>query len=222
MKARTGSITRLIIDKFVIWGGGTLDSSQKYNDGAIYDVDADKWTKMPDCLVEGRYKPLNLIVGDNILIWGGSDDSSGDSKYRNDGAVYNLKDNKWTKMPDCPIKGRYNPSIVTLKDEVIIWGGNPSSRITSEKNYHNDGAIYYIKDNKWRIMEKCPIVGRTENAAIVSEDNLYIWGGTGGTWEYYNNGAIYSISKNTWKTMEKSPLSGRYIGNMDDSISNYR
>ncbi len=126
--------------KVVVWGGmgkSELENRFFFYDGAIYDLDTDKWEKIPEAPLksdEARkiysygifgYNPTPpSLSGDTLIVW---------SYYCH--AVYDLNDKKWTEMSPGPIGGRdYHVSLLS-GNRLIIWGGR------DEKNVYADGAI---------------------------------------------------------------------------------
>jgi hypothetical protein len=64
-----------------------------YDDGASYDLKADKWEKLPKAPIEPRFAHSAVWTGKEMIIWGGK----GENKLYADGASYNPKTRKWKK-----------------------------------------------------------------------------------------------------------------------------
>ena len=101
--------------KLIIWAGhkdpdGTwsghnakLAPRKFFNDGAIYDFQTDKWTKMTESPLEvqDRYHPMNIFRGSKIFFCGGQKGlirKCEKEEYYTDGAIYDLTANSWQKL----------------------------------------------------------------------------------------------------------------------------
>ena len=71
-----------------------------------------------------------VVVGEKVIIWGGSGKS--------DGAIYDLRKGSWHDLKDSPIVGRDKHIAVVIGKKLIIWGGYGDVRT------YNDGAIYEL------------------------------------------------------------------------------
>jgi N-acetylneuraminic acid mutarotase len=129
--------------RIIVWGGmGTSEFKNKffYYDGAIYDLETDRWEKIPEAPLKSEhardlysfgifgYNPTPpALLGNKLIVW---------SFFCQ--AIYDLDKKTWTEMAPAPIGGRdYHVSLLS-GNKLIIWGGR------DEKNVYADGAILDI------------------------------------------------------------------------------
>jgi N-acetylneuraminic acid mutarotase len=201
--------------KVIIWGGfrGARGRYSFYPDGAIYDVEKDKWEEIECAEFEGlRMSYTCVLSGNKLIVWGGHDGGGG--AYC-DGAIYDLKEGEWEEMPETPLISRYGhisalhrPDDSTGSAKLIIWGGHCTGAV------HADGAIYDIKNKKWNMMSPAPIEPRTDYAFTVFDTKIIIWGGLTQDEVHLSDGAIYDMSTDSWEKIPKAPIDGRYSANL--------
>lgn len=119
------------------------DHANYYNKGAVYDINKDYWVEIKECPLEPRSSPTKVLIEDNVYIWGGYR-TTGNQKWYNDGAIYNMKTYTWTKMNSCYLKPRSGSVSIVAGNKLIIWGGHGRDDTHSKINAYNDGAIYEI------------------------------------------------------------------------------
>jgi N-acetylneuraminic acid mutarotase len=187
--------------QMVIWGGMARRGDNKplfFNDGAIYDIRASKWEKIPKAPVPGRVDHSAVLWDSKLVIWGGRKAL----RPLRDGAIFDLKTNKWQKVPRAPIKGRTGHCAVLYDSKLVIWGGKGLG------TYFKDGAIFDLKIRKWERMPRAPVKGRTGHSAALYGSKLVIWGGRlRGV--YSNGGAIFDLKTRSWEKMPDAPVQGR-------------
>lgn len=125
-------------NKLIIWGGN--DSNYRIlSNGAVYDIERDKWSKMKEnsrSLANG----CSIAVKDNLLIiWGGLDNKG----YRNDGEIYDASKDRWIRIPNCPLVGRWCHTMILVGNKLFIWGGCQGGLDMGCKCF-NDGAFYEL------------------------------------------------------------------------------
>ncbi len=125
-------------NKMIIWGGGGIDSQAAFNDGAIYDMKKDTWTKVKDSPINGRESYAAAASGDKLVIWGGYSGGGTGGRDYNDGGIYNMTKDRWTKLDSSPLGPRSGNTAVICGEKLIIWGGNDLGKT------FNDGAIYEL------------------------------------------------------------------------------
>ena len=105
------------------------------NVGAAYDVVSDTWspiaiTKTP----EGRWFPLFVWTGSEMIIWSGGE---GSLRYRN-GARYKPDSDTWVPVAvtiNSPT-GYSDHQVVWTGAEMILWGGHSSSYVSYRGVYY--------------------------------------------------------------------------------------
>jgi hypothetical protein len=125
---------------FAVWGGhsatsiptdaGRFDCFNEslppcslFQDGAIYDAAADRWTPMASAgdLPTPRRDHLIAWAGDKVLVWGGY----GGMPYgfTRSGAFYDTKAKVWTKIPALPDSATFGPALWTGSRLIMTEGG---------------------------------------------------------------------------------------------------
>jgi len=189
--------------KVIIWGG-QFRASGSLNNGAIYDIEKDSWTTIKKAPLKARWGHSAAVIRDKMIVWGGFTRASFNKKNKerdpanlNNGAIYDIKKDKWTMMSDCPIDGRSYHTGTLLNDKFIVWGGRFASPLGTFIKTFNNGAIYDIKSNSWLKVADARLEPRFLHTSIIINGNLIIWGGsTQQTYHtrsiiHFNNGAIY-------------------------------
>lgn len=169
------------------------------------------WKKMSASPLEGRYYHRSVAYKNKVIIWGGG----GNGNVFNDGAIYDVDEDKWTKMSESSLKRRCYHTMSIIGDRIYVWGGLESDVEAA----FDDGSIYDIKKDSWKKMSKGPLKGRAAHSAVVvggdgeytTQDPVKIifWGGQSKNGEYYNNGAIYNVEKDSWRKIKDAPIVAR-------------
>lgn len=111
--------------EMVVWGGRADDQYwDVLNDGAAYDPVADEWHMLPPSPLEGRSLHTAVWTDQGMLIWGGSEQTGGDTfREFNTGAVFDPFTDNWSKIPPSALAGsaRVLPSVWT-SSELVYWG----------------------------------------------------------------------------------------------------
>ena len=113
IEARSGAATGAVLDwhdegtrrrsaggRLFIWSGRAADGSL-LSDGAIYDVQAGRWQRLPRSPLSPRTDAVVRYDGDAaFIVWGGYD---ADGRPLGDGAGYEFRKRRWTMMPPSPL-----------------------------------------------------------------------------------------------------------------------
>jgi len=79
-------------DRMLVWGGTDEvpgdDLPRGLGDGASYDPAADEWTALPAAPVVGRFGPVTVWTGEEMIVWGGCCQSVYGPANFVDGAAY--------------------------------------------------------------------------------------------------------------------------------------
>ena len=182
--------------KIYIWGGADPTTSPwtLFNDGAIYDIATDSWSSMATADAPSeRCVDNSVLVNDKIYMFGGWYFDSG-VKIRDDGAIYNITEDKWYSL-SLPTSNLANSSTIALDDNrIFIWGGQ-----TGTSTYINDGYIYDIITDTYNQITTNASLNARYGATIGLSNNKYviIFGGANDT-ASFNNGGIYDLTTDTW------------------------
>jgi hypothetical protein len=125
---------------FAVWGGhsatsiptdagrfdclnDSLPPCSMFQDGAVYDLAADKWTPMGSAgdLPSPRRDHLVAWAGDKILVWGGF--GGVPYGFTRSGAFYETNAKVWTKVPALPDAATMGPAFWTGSRLIMTEGG---------------------------------------------------------------------------------------------------
>ena len=122
----------------LVWGGQSSDSGALAS-GALYNPVNGTWTEMSlENAPSARFLASGTWTGKELMVWGGRTEDA--SPYLNDGGLYSLESNSWTKLPAYEsLLGRSNHGAVWTGQSVLIWGGMGLGSMLS------DGAQYGIQ-----------------------------------------------------------------------------
>lgn len=181
--------------KIYIWGG--IDSIASpwvtYNDGAIYDIATDSWSSITTTdAPTARCVDNSVLVDDKIYIFGGWYFDSG-VKIRDDGAIYNITEDKWYDLSLPTAKLALSSTIALDDNRIFIWGG-----MTDSSTYIKSGYIYDIITNTYNQITSSSLNARYgATIGLNNERYVIIFGGTDNT-NSFNDGEIYDLTTNTW------------------------
>lgn len=120
-------------DKVILFGGRTLTNSnwRMASGGAMYDVANQSWTPLPEQNApSSRYHARSIILGDEVLFFGGISDSA---TPLSDGALYQVTENRWRPINPRGAPNSYMP-LMGLDHVIHFWSGgvnNPVFRYIS-------------------------------------------------------------------------------------------
>lgn len=180
-------------DKVLLYGGRY--NTKTFADTWIYDLNDNKWTKKITSNSPSKRKnhAMASINGtDKVLFFGGMD---GNSWTTNDTWVYNLSNNKWTKMlpAKSPIdRCAHSMAPIYGTDKVLLFGGWRSGT-----GVMNDTWVYDVSKNNWTKMfpqNKPPTRSDFGMAPIFGTDKILTFGPDDKTY-------IYDFSENNWTNM---------------------
>lgn len=214
-----------------LWGGCRETESsiagcgQYLSDGAIYTPSTRKWAAMGDSeTIKLERRALHSLIwtgekSNKLIVWGGCRakelaDQACNLSY-NDGAIFDVKQNRFTSKIQAPLEPRVFHSTVWTGEELIVWGG--------VKNYKRlgtaplaDGARYNLSTGKWEVLksdDKAPSPRREHTAVFTgktgnpnSANKMVVWGGCHSEIGYfcnelYNDGAVYDVATGSWEKM---------------------
>jgi hypothetical protein len=172
--------------EMIQWGGFRgPDDKHSLNTGARYNPITNTWT--PTSTVgapEGRGEHAAVWTGTEMIIWGGSSDTSGQPGT---GGRYNPHTDTWVSVSQAgaPL-ARHDAYEAWTGTEMIIWGGGP---------FRNDGARYDPATDEWTPMTNVGAPsGRTFSSAIWTGNLFIVWGGDPTT----NQGGRYDPMSDSW------------------------
>lgn len=199
IERRNWPATVILDGKVIIWGGceGPVEAhtGTSRDDGAVYDIEKDSWTKISPAPLEARWAPRSFAWGRKAVIWGGMGKAGNEAKFfYYDGAVYDYETDTWEKIPEAPLtSGRareiysygifgYNPTPPALYgDKLVVW-----SMFCR--------AVYDLGNKRWEEMPPCPIGGRDYHRSFIYGNKLVVWGGRDDKCSH-SDGAIFEFAR---------------------------
>jgi N-acetylneuraminic acid mutarotase len=165
--------------RMLVWGGssGEGQGGKYFADGAVYSPADNTWTPMaafPETREGGGRDTFSSVwTGEKMLVWGGfSRNATCNPCNHEDGAIYDLANNKWTLMSPGPLSGRGAHGAVWTGREMVVWGGFNSTEM-------DDGAAYNPESDTWSALPSVPLLPRQLFAMVWTGDQAVVWGGRG-------------------------------------------
>jgi hypothetical protein len=180
--------------EYLFWGGQSRrqDGHTSHDDGAAYDPVAQTWRMLPPAPISPRSGAVSVWLGSHWLIWGGEDRNADLSPF-DDGALYDLRKNRWTKLPKVPagFGGRTKAAGLAYGTDAWIFGGKTS--FGSEDKML--GLRYQLLQDTWVIIPAAPIEGRVPRAFVLRDrSDKTSFGFRGG---YECGGDFFAACKNS-------------------------
>jgi hypothetical protein len=110
-----------------IWDGKELlvvEGEQAPRSGFAYDPRANSW-RMLAPMDSGRRQAAAVWTGKRLLLWGGETGPLYSRVIPPHGLAYEPKTNRWSPLPQAPLRGRRDPVGVWTGRSFIVWGGDP-------------------------------------------------------------------------------------------------
>ncbi len=197
-----------------MWGGGfSYATDTARAEGAAYDPATDRLRPVPDAPVPLRWWHSAVWTGEEMIVWGGSDDYEAEgtrgcpSSFVDAGAAYDPESNRWRLLPPAPIEGRMLHEEVWTGEEMIVWGGSNGD---CAANSPIAGAAYDPERDKWRTIRDAPMSGRGYFDAVWTGTEMILWGGSiAGRGVPLDDGAAYDPRANAWRTLPAAPIQAR-------------
>ena len=184
--------------------------SEHLNDFWRYSIFNDKWVEFETRdIINPRYGACIVYLNDYILLFGGKAGYGDNITFYNDTWIFNIAEEKWTKINTQSPSGRMKAAITTDGQSVYLFGGQ--NNIT----FLNDLWKFDIQYNTWNKINTSyvPSSSGCKMCYYSSENTLYLFGGLSGDFNdyYYSNSYyIYDITTNKWSEKKNTEISGRY------------
>jgi N-acetylneuraminic acid mutarotase len=208
------------VDKLIIWGGVSAQTSQLLNTGAVYDPKANAWTTIStNGAPPARVDALVEWVGGKFVVWGGRND--GVFPPLNTGFAYDIATNTWVSMStfNAP-SARTGSNAFHHNGKLVVWGGWDAA----VSQPVNTGSVYDPDTNTWSAMSSLnapsPREGHVNgifreplSAFSLAGGKLLIWGGRDPmNYDPLNSGGIYDFTTGTWTPVSMSNAPAATIG----------
>lgn len=116
-----GAVWIPTVNKLFVWGG-TADGKKGLADGALFSFGPpEAWTALPAAPLSGRFDPVVLWTGKEVLVFGGMAEGGGVV----DGALFDPVANTWRALPAAPVTAREPPMAagLTSAGDLVFFGG---------------------------------------------------------------------------------------------------
>ena len=180
--------------EMIIWGGSFYDGSFHYlNTGGRYEPGTDSWTATSTVNApDPRSFHTAVWTGNEMIIWGGSDNSS----LFNIGGKYSPNTDSWvaTSTANAP-DAREGHTAVWSGSEMIVWGGGCGFMCGA----FNTGGRYDPGTDSWTITSTVNAPGgRGGHTALWTSNEMIVWGGVDFRGFVLNTGGKYDSSTDSW------------------------
>jgi hypothetical protein len=218
-------------DRVLVWGGegrpasgdivdaqGAYRERLVFQDGAIYDHAGRTWVAIPPPPLPPRVGPQLGFAGDSVVVWGGHELEavdgggvhSGVGAVSTDGAVYDLRTERWQPLPEFPLTARQAAVVHWDGEVLLVWGTSGAGPDVAR----SDGATWTAAGG-WRLMADFPLSARAGSALGVDRQYLAVWGGgrnlDAEAETLLADGAVYDRRADAWTVVAEAPLSPRWF-----------
>jgi hypothetical protein len=120
--------------------GGTLAGAHAPTASAVaFSPATGQWRRLPR-MEFGRSQFAAVWTGPQALVWGGLTGRYGSQAVPPHGVAYDPAANRWSALPQAPLRGRSNPLAVWTGSQMIVWGGTFEGKLTT--TFAHDGAAF--------------------------------------------------------------------------------
>ncbi|MFN0167610.1 MAG: Kelch repeat-containing protein [Bryobacteraceae bacterium] len=147
----------------------------------------------------------SALVGDELIIAGGTNWDSGQKTWMRDVQIYNIKTDKWRMGPTLPSPAAYGPAVVTPKGMEIL-GGSEGQRIFR--------TTWRLEGQGWVETGAAPHDTQLGRAARVGE-SIYLLGGCSDVADLTrctSNVAARKWNASQWESKAPLPVAGVAMG----------
>jgi hypothetical protein len=108
-----------------VWDGSELlvvGGNDAPTQGFAYDPKANRWRRLAP-MDSGRAHAAAVWTGTRLLVWGGETGRPGGFVTPPHGLAYDPRADRWSPLPQAPLRGRVGPIAVWTGRAMIVWGG---------------------------------------------------------------------------------------------------
>jgi hypothetical protein len=112
----------------VVWDGRELlvvGGETARSVGFAYDPATDSWRRLAP-MESGRAGATAVWTGTRLLLWGGETGRPGSFSIPPHGLAYDPQTDRWSPLPQAPLRGRPDPVGVWTGRSFVVWGGDPN------------------------------------------------------------------------------------------------
>jgi Sporulation and spore germination len=92
--------------------------------GLAYSPKANAWRELAPT-DSGRRDAAAVWTGKQLIVWGGETGAPGGFVIPPHGVAYDPKADRWSPLPQAPLRGRRDPIGVWTGRSLLVWGGEP-------------------------------------------------------------------------------------------------
>jgi len=108
-----------------VWDGSELlviGGADAPTVGFAYSPGANSWRRLAP-MDSGRAHAAVVWTGKHVLLWGGETGKPGAFGTPPHGLAYDPAADRWSPLPQAPLRGRLDPAAVWTGRSLIVWGG---------------------------------------------------------------------------------------------------
>jgi Kelch motif len=171
--------------------------------GALYDVDADEWSPLPDAPFGDRQEHTAVVetVGGRVIVWGGRGGNGEPPSAQ--GAIYDPETNTWSPMADAPIRraGHFAAWDQRTKRMIVLFGYDDQW-----PGHRGDGAAYDPASDTWSWLPDIATTG------VVPTDGTAVIEGAAGLWIVgEDRGAKLDVDVDVWAPIPDPSKASEYL-----------
>jgi sporulation and spore germination protein len=92
--------------------------------GLAYSPETKAWRELAPT-DSGRRGAATVWTGSRLLVWGGETKASGGFVIPPHGLAFDPKTDRWSPLPQAPLRGRRDPVGIWTGRSLLVWGGDP-------------------------------------------------------------------------------------------------
>jgi Kelch motif len=133
--SRAGATVTWTGGEVLVVGGLDPYADKVQSGGFAYNPVTNQWRRLP-AMQFPRWNHVAVWTGKQLLVWGGRSDAGLQSVYPASGVAYDPTRDRWSALPQSPLRGRDDSVAVWTGTRMIVWGGVAQSGVLT------DGAAF--------------------------------------------------------------------------------
>lgn len=182
----------------IVWGGAEIfdPNPPRYNNGAIYDPEADRWRPMSTVDAPApRLWHTAVWTGSEMIVWGGFL-APGSGVALEEVASYDPVLDRWTRTPT------RGPAPAGIDHHVAVWTG-ARMLVWGDDGFGARGGLYDPLDASWTPIDTATGPrARRVGAGAWTGSAFLMWGGTDGEDET-DEGGLYDPVSQQWRLLSR-------------------
>lgn len=159
-------------------------------DGAVYDVAADRWRRLPELPVAPRAFGLLAFAGEDLVLWGGwRPEGAGRIAPLADGAVIAPGDAAWRPLAPAPAAFGSNPGTIAAGGDAVLVFARTSGWLAN-------GALLDLDSGSWTALPARDDFGVSPGVCHADGGHLFVYSGrlsgmaapAQDAWSWHRNG----------------------------------